>query len=526
MKIYTTALIGLSSRDYNVSQVISELIDNSIANNANNIQVFLNTDELSIIDDGNGQDIHGTENALNLGKLTEDPTSQSVYGLGIKQLWGWLGDRITIATKKINEEKVHIITLSIGEIIKKYELLTDVQLDVKDKDAYPIGLQEYCGKDNHFWQLKITNLKKKMEINTGLMKALSRTFAGYIRRGLKISINGKLLKKIPPPTLVFEEKFEKSEWGLKGYWGIFELKTGGGSKVYGANTYHNDRMITTADREILSIGDTANGCKRTEHPSLYRLTCEVFFTSPSILDKNKVSNKNNWIKDVNYSAVQDYLFETVVRKYDVELEKIRATEEKAKQDILNEALAQTASGHLKDAFPELKRPHKEYKERKLGEGELIDTAIRTQGESIGEPSEPTIATGEGTKQTPQQPHIEKRLRQPLFIGGDSYYLKFINTIEPSEEDQRYSFDKNETEHIITIYINVNREDIKVLDSHQRTPLLVDFVAETFIKILSPALSSVDFVEEREKTLVQLKPQDWYKEIEEYIENIEKEDRKT
>lgn len=519
IKVLSTMLIGLGARDYTLSQVISELIDNSIANDAKHIRVAISRDRLEIIDDGSGQDKKGTEEAVNLGKMNEDPKSQSVYGLGIKQLWCWLGDEIMIGTKKEGEPTVHTLTLSMSKIIKKYKYLTNVPIIVKERKSYVIGLEEYCQNENHFWQLKIMGLKNKnWQANKGLMNALSRTFAPYIRRDYIISVNDKPLKKIPEPKFVFKSTFERQDWGMKGFWGIVAKGKGGGAKFYGANTYHNGRMITTSDREILSIGDADRGCKIVEHPSYYRLMCEIYFESPSILDKNKVSNKNNWIKDINYLQVQAYLLETVTKSYMEELRKIQANEEKAKQRLINEAIAKTASPHLKKAFEELKRPHKAY-ERKAkitGEGELVEVDVRTQGDPTGEHSNMEKEKDEDEARTRQtkleNPHKEKRPHIPIYIGDDAYKLQIISTLDFGEDEPRYYHNKNETDRTLQLFINENRQDIESLDSKQRVPLILEWVVEVLVRIITPSLSSSDFIEEREKRLNMLDAQKWYDEV--------------
>lgn len=525
MHIFVTALEGLGARDYNLPDVFAELIDNSIANDAQDIKIILNADGLMITDDGNGKDFQGVTNALNLGQLTTDPTSQSVYGLGIKQIWSWAGDKVTIASKKSGEMVVHFVTLSYKEMRAKHTYLSEVSIDTKDFTSFLIVNEEVCTPDKHFWQLQITDLKNKtLEVTKQTMDRLAQTYAPYIRRGIKISVNGQLVKKVGEAKLVFRENFSEPTLGFSGYWGIVE-KGGkfGGSKYYGADTYHNERMITHADKDIIGIGD-GMGCKITEHPSYYRLKCVVFFVSPSILDHNKVSNKNNWIKDANYSIVQDLLYKKVTQQYKIELEKIQDSEEKIHQREINDALAKTASPHLKDAFPEMKQPRKEYERAKKEEEnnpeiQLIECEVRTRGDP---PAPSNTLTGEYTGvQCPKIPHIEERPHIPIYIGNKPYELHIIETLDYPLDGNRYYYSKDDIAHIITLEINENRKDINGLNSSQRVPLLIEWIVEVIVRIMTPNLSTTDFVEEREHRLHALNADKWYADVEAYIAHIKR-----
>ena len=527
MRIYVTAFEGLGARDYNLAEVFAELIDNSLSNNARVIQILLDKTHFLIRDDGDGADFRGVTNALNLGLLTADPTSQSVYGLGIKQIWSWAGDKITISSKKVGELAVHTVSQSYKEMKEKYVFLNDVPIDCKDTLTFIIDGEEVCTSEAHFWQLEISDLKNRtLEVTPQTMERLAQIFSPYIRKGVIITVGGQNVKKIPEAKLVFRENFSEPKFGLTGYWGIIE-KGGkfGGSKYYGSDTYHNGRMISHADREILGIGDGV-GCRISEHPSYYRLKCVVLFESPSILDHNKVSNKNNWIKDENYAIVQNYLYKTVTQRYKIELDKIQSQEEKLKQRLINEAISKTASPHLKDAFPEMKQPRKEYERAKKDEEdnpnvEMLDTIITTVPPIEDENSNtPTgICTGE---HKPKDTHIEKRPHIPIYIGNIPYTLRIIETLAYSENDNRYLFSKDDKTHTITLEINENRKDIKGLDSSQRVPLIIEWIVEVIIRLITPNLSTTDFIDERERRLQLLKVETWYPEIEQFL----KEDKKA
>lgn len=81
---------GLRDTGYNFETAIADLVDNSIAANANVVDIRINQDfrgnvRVSIADDGEGMDRDGLIDTMRYGSpKRSDPASLGKYGLGLK----------------------------------------------------------------------------------------------------------------------------------------------------------------------------------------------------------------------------------------------------------------------------------------------------------------------------------------------------------------------------------------------------------------------------------------------------------
>jgi hypothetical protein len=155
-------------------------------------------------------------------------------------------------------------------------------------------------------------------------------------------------------------------------------------------------------------------------------------------------------------------------------------------------------------------------EKPNGEVTLEECEVRTQGEPQEESDTPK---GEYTgEQTPHKPHLELRPHIKIYLNDKPYEIVIKSTDAYSKDDPRFTSDIDHTNHIITLWINENRQDLKPLDVHQRFPLYVEWIVEVMVHILQPSLSSEDFTEEREKRLSLIDIDGWYAELKERLQD--------
>jgi hypothetical protein len=137
---------------YEVWYALAEFVDNSTQSYFNNrealdaaykaegdiltVNIWLGTDAegpyIFIEDNSMGMSESELNNAVHIGKLPENATGRSRYGLGLKTGASWFGDLWTISTAKLGETKKHTITVDV-EKVAGGEL--DLPYKVEDVDA-------------------------------------------------------------------------------------------------------------------------------------------------------------------------------------------------------------------------------------------------------------------------------------------------------------------------------------------------------------------------------------------------------
>lgn len=545
LQVWNTLYLGLIAKNYKFAHVISEFVDNSIANrfiNSNtgkledlNINITIKEKSVKIIDDGLGQNEKNTAAVLDLGKFTDKSLSR--FGLGIKQAGLWLGNHIWIHTKEFGEEEVHACELNLTNILAKPELITNFKTLVKSFSPYVVnGNDNLAEKNKHFFEICITDLKyepTKYDVEY-LKKCLGNTFPNYLRNHVNIFVN-EIKVKIPrspelidlPTYKTKRVKFEFPDKGISGWWGITVKGTEGRSKEFGLNSYYNGRLVKSGDTHICSIGDD-NTCKHALHPSFFRLDGEIFFTSPCILDGNIVSNKNDWMKNKDYEIVQSLLYENVAEKYTKELGIIAKEEKNNKKNLTFEKLGESAPIYLKKGFPELIQQRTEMVRSKEGEEKIeqISTQVRTQTDShLDIDEDDNKNTGFQDKQNPRKPHSEIRWHRPIMIKGINYDVQVIQSDNMSDKDPRYVYtvqtsaskDKN---NVLIITVNMNRQEVKMLEEDALIISTVEWITESIMNIFNDSQIVRSFISDREEKLSGIPFDVWINDVNEQV-NLEK-----
>ncbi len=105
-------------------------------------------DFISIEDNSIGMSKEELERAVIIGRPPEDTSGRSKYGLGLKTAACWFGDIWTINTKKLGDNREHIITINVPEIAIGHLDLAHHEID---KPA-----------EEHFTTIKIRDLHHKL----------------------------------------------------------------------------------------------------------------------------------------------------------------------------------------------------------------------------------------------------------------------------------------------------------------------------------------------------------------------------
>lgn len=108
--------------------------------------------KIVIWDNSIGMSYDELKNALTLGRVPDNNTGRSKYGLGMKTAACWFGNHWTIETKKLGEEKAIKVTIDVDRVAEGDDQLPEESFD---KNA-----------DDHYTEIVITKLNSQLRTTT------------------------------------------------------------------------------------------------------------------------------------------------------------------------------------------------------------------------------------------------------------------------------------------------------------------------------------------------------------------------
>lgn len=138
---------GLRDTGYQFNTAVADIIDNSVAADARNIEVVIQMDlsgviSLGVIDDGCGMDKNDLINAMRYGsRKREDKASLGKFGLGLKTASTAFCRRLSVVSRNSPTATVHKAVWDLDHVAKtgKWQLLletpTEDELDMLNKVA-------------------------------------------------------------------------------------------------------------------------------------------------------------------------------------------------------------------------------------------------------------------------------------------------------------------------------------------------------------------------------------------------------
>jgi hypothetical protein len=185
---------GISRIGYRPHAALADIVDNSIAAQANKILISIGIEEgstlsernnissFTIIDNGRGMDDTGLCTALDLGSLvTYEDNSLSKYGLGLKSAGLSLGDRVVVLSKRN------------GTLTKQHALDREA---IREQQAYGVCIEE---PDHRLTALldahqsgtvvQVTNVHSPLDSATTVLKNLSEQLGVIYYEFLSRTVN-------------------------------------------------------------------------------------------------------------------------------------------------------------------------------------------------------------------------------------------------------------------------------------------------------------------------------------------------
>lgn len=131
---------GLRDTGYDFETAIADLVDNSIAANANVVDIRINQDfrgnvRVSIADNGEGMDRDGLVDAMRYGSPKRfDPASLGKYGLGLKTASTAYCRRLSVIARKDGSAALHMATWDLDHVMQAQKWLL-LMSDEPDEEA-------------------------------------------------------------------------------------------------------------------------------------------------------------------------------------------------------------------------------------------------------------------------------------------------------------------------------------------------------------------------------------------------------
>ena len=221
---------GLRDTGYSFETAVADLVDNSIAAGAENIDIQVRLDfrgkiSLSIADDGTGMDQDGLEQAMKYGSPTRsDPASLGKYGLGLKTASTAFCRCLSVISRASAEAPPLMATWDLDHVISKSQWLLLVS-EEPDEEALE-HLEEVATKHSGtvvFWR-KVDRLlrayqdpagapaKRALEKHRGRLKDhIASTYQRFLdtaddrAHNINISLNGDHINAWDPFQRGFSE---------------------------------------------------------------------------------------------------------------------------------------------------------------------------------------------------------------------------------------------------------------------------------------------------------------------------------
>lgn len=131
---------GLRDTGYEFETAIADLVDNSIAANADVVDIRINQDfrgnvRVSIADNGEGMDRDGLVDAMRYGSpKRSDPASLGKYGLGLKTASTAYCRRLSVISRNDGSAALHMATWDLDHVMKEQKWLL-LMSDDPDEEA-------------------------------------------------------------------------------------------------------------------------------------------------------------------------------------------------------------------------------------------------------------------------------------------------------------------------------------------------------------------------------------------------------
>lgn len=284
--------IGATS--FTVAEAIVELVANSMDAKVDGseiaIDIFIDPEEIRVIDDGHGMTHDRLAQAVRLGVKMEQEESNSrkgMFGLGMKTACASLGKRWSVTTRPVDQEREFFVEFDLEEWSGQAGD-PDFEWSIEIEEREPDG-DGVLGRREHGTAIVVNELRDFNPLPGPVLDKLGRAYMGHLERGDKISVNGEEARP-PEYDLIEGSKIEidescgeDDEHRIYGWIGLDKKTHNDGS--YGLNLYRKGQLIESWNKDWFN-----------PHPMTSRIMGEIHldFVPPNFYKRGFERQSEEW----------------------------------------------------------------------------------------------------------------------------------------------------------------------------------------------------------------------------------------
>lgn len=473
----TNLMTFIAMTGYSLSELLSELSDNSIDEMREKIKLLIDIDisddAINVLDNARGMTEAELASALVLGRVTKGEGRLGLYGIGLKAACVGLGGHFEIISLANGSKKAYMTWWDKEEWEKKRKW---------EAPTREVAIPEELKKYGHGTLIKVTKLNMKIGNKIGTARAdLGRRFSPYItRKIIDIKVNGESCRFKEPDVMKGSKKdisiVTPSGARIYGWVGLLEHSSQKG--FYGFDTFRYERLITCYDKFGFS-----------QHPNHARIIGELHMSHVPVTMNKREWNKESKEYEEAWKSVAAAIKEVISESVEMAKEKKIDTTVVNKIEQFKEGLCHAMQcEELKEyTLPERGGPKPSEEEPPLVPKSPKDIKIikvPAEIEKRDKPVEPDHGTrlpaDTGRKRIPKKTHM--MTKSQITVKGKKFDYHYEWT-KYGSNGPIYEKDYNKDSRNLNIYINKDFPSVKVTNdmAFYAFTFIVEAVAEVMVE---------------------------------------------
>lgn len=266
---------------YSNETALADIVDNSLDAEADNVDVIIDNDSITIIDDGYGMDWETLCEAIKLGSNTDKDISKlGKFGMGLVTASISMAKKLTVASKP-TDGKVNCVCLDLNKIENADKWVAD-KVDLS-QDEVNQWEKRGCGTIVRLEDIDHYKYKNTDTLVTKTISHFGEVFRKYIDAGRVIKINGTTVAAVDPIALKNESTNILLDEDIDHNGNIFHMTVvevdpnhSDLSLDFDTNMRNQGFYVVRNNRQIAHAITLGNFVK---HNSSNRFRCEISYSS-------------------------------------------------------------------------------------------------------------------------------------------------------------------------------------------------------------------------------------------------------
>lgn len=259
-----TLMEDIGAASFTVAEAIVELVANSmdakVEDSDVEVDILIDQPEIRVLDDARGMTRDVLAQAIRLGVKMDKATDTSesrkgMFGLGMKTACASLGQRWSVTTRPVEEDKEFFVEFDLKEWSSKagdpdFEWSIDIEEREPDMDGV-------LGQRDHGTAIVINELRDYNPLPGPVLDKLGRAYKGHIEDGDVIKVNGERAR---PPEYDFIEGSridietscgDEDQYEIYG-WVALDKQTHN-DDYFGLNLYRKGQLIEAWNKDWFKV---------------------------------------------------------------------------------------------------------------------------------------------------------------------------------------------------------------------------------------------------------------------------------